>query len=170
MKMRNVLILGLCVAATVGMFASAVRAADEPRTDRDMLQALSDAGNFKVLLMLVDKAGLADTWKGKGPFTVFAPTDEAFAKLPKETLADLQKPENKERLAAILNYHVVPDRITAEQIVKLKILKAVTGRELNITRKGDVVMVNDARIIKLNVPASNGVIDEIDTVLMPPSS
>jgi uncharacterized surface protein with fasciclin (FAS1) repeats len=115
----------------------------------------------------VQAAGLTETLKGEGPFTVFAPTDEAFAKLPAGTVEDLLKPENKEKLVAILTYHVVPGKVTSEEVVKMTSAKTVNGEEITIKTADGKVMIDDATVIKADVPASNGVIHVIDTVLMP---
>lgn len=112
-------------------------------------------------------AGLVDTLKEKGPYTVFAPTDEAFAKLPAGTVEDLLKPENKEKLRAILLYHVVPGRVTAEQVMKVASVKTVNGEPLMIKVEDGKVMVNNATVVRADVEASNGVIHVIDTVLLP---
>ncbi len=105
--------------------------------------------------------------KGAGPFTVFAPTDEAFAKLPPGTIESLLKPENKSKLQAILTYHVVSGRVGSEQVVTLSTAKTVQGTELNISQGGGGVMVNGAKVVKTDIAASNGVIHVIDTVLLP---
>jgi uncharacterized surface protein with fasciclin (FAS1) repeats len=128
------------------------------------------AGDFKTLATALDAAGLVSTLKGEGPFTVFAPTDEAFAKLPAETLKNLLKPENKQQLVAILTYHVVPGKVAAAKVVKLDEAKSVNGKMIDIEVKGDTAMVNDAKVIKTDIPASNGIIHVIDTVIMPPKS
>lgn len=113
-------------------------------------------------------AGLVQTLKGAGPFTVFAPTDKAFAKLPKGTVESLlQEPE---KLKAILTYHVVPGRVTAAEVIKLKSAKTVNGQAVTISRRGKHVLINGARVIKADVQASNGTIHVIDTVLLPKSS
>jgi len=114
-------------------------------------------------------AGLVDTLKGPGPFTVFAPTDDAFKKLPPGTVEDLLKPENKAKLTAILTYHVVAGKMMAAEVVKMKSLKSVQGSPIKVTVKGDKVMVNKANVVKTDVMASNGVIHVIDAVLMPPA-
>jgi uncharacterized surface protein with fasciclin (FAS1) repeats len=108
-----------------------------------------------------------DTLKGKGPFTVFAPTDDAFAKLPAGTVDELLKPENKQKLIAILTYHVVAGKVTAAQAMKLNSAKTVNGQSLNIATSGGMVMINDATVTKADILCSNGVIHVIDTVLMP---
>jgi len=125
------------------------------------------AGSFTTLVAAVKAAGLADTLSGKGPFTVFAPTDEAFAKLGKDTIADLLKPENKQKLTAILTYHVVGDRVPAEKVVATKSLTSLQGQSLAIVVDGGKVKVNGANVVKTDVNGSNGVIHVIDTVLMP---
>ena len=112
-------------------------------------------------------AGLVETLKGPGPFTVFAPTDEAFAKLPAGTLESLLKPENKSKLAGILTYHVVPGKLMAADVVKLTSEKTVNGQSVKITVDGGKVKVNDANVVKADVAASNGVIHVIDAVLLP---
>jgi uncharacterized surface protein with fasciclin (FAS1) repeats len=129
------------------------------------------AGNksFSTLVAAVKAAGLVETLSGKGPFTVFAPTDEAFAKLPKGTVEDLLKPENKEKLTAILTYHVLAGKVMAADAIKLDGKKAATvnKQEIAIKVKDGKVMINDATVIIADVPASNGVIHAIDTVLLP---
>ena len=114
-------------------------------------------------------AGLVDTLKGAGPFTVFAPTDAAFAKLPAGTIENLLKPENKDQLTAILTYHVVAGKVMAADVVKLSEAKTVNGAPVKIAVSGDKVMVNDATVAAADVTASNGVIHVIDTVLLPPA-
>jgi len=125
------------------------------------------AGNFNTLVAAVKAAGLVDTLKGPGPFTVFAPTDEAFAKLPAGTLEELLKPENKEKLQKILTYHVVAGDVMAKEVVKLHSAKTVEGGSLTIKAGGHGVMVNNAHVTKADIVASNGVIHVIDTVLLP---
>jgi uncharacterized surface protein with fasciclin (FAS1) repeats len=125
------------------------------------------AGQFNTLAKALQAAGLVDTLKGKGPFTVFAPTDEAFAKLPAGALDNLLKPENKEKLKAVLLYHVVSGKVPAAKVMKMKSAKTVNGQEVTIMANDGKVMVNDATVVKADVMASNGVIHVIDTVLMP---
>ncbi|HAR95125.1 MAG TPA: Nex18 symbiotically induced protein [Deltaproteobacteria bacterium] len=137
--------------------------------DKDIVDTAIAAGSFKTLVSAVQAADLVDTLKGPGPFTVFAPTDEAFAKLPKGTLDDLLKPENKAKLAGILTYHVVPGKVMAADVVKMKKAKTVQGSPIKITVKGDKVMVAKANVVKTDVMASNGVIHVIDSVMMPPA-
>jgi uncharacterized surface protein with fasciclin (FAS1) repeats len=142
------------------------RAADDAASPGDIVAVASSAGSFKTLVAAVKAAGLVETLQGKGPFTVFAPTDEAFAKLPPGTVEDLLKPENKDKLVAILTYHVVPGKVMAAD-VKTMMVKTVNGKELSIKVDDGKVTVNDAKVIKTDVAASNGVIHVIDTVLLP---
>ena len=125
------------------------------------------AGSFNTLVAAVKAAGLVDTLKGTGPFTVFAPTDEAFAKLPAGTVENLLKPENKDKLVAILTYHVVPGNVMAKDAMKLTSATTVNGAELTIKAGMGTVMVNNAKVIKADIPCTNGVIHVIDTVLLP---
>lgn len=161
-------IYGLMVALVLIMamvVAPAVNA-----QDKDIVDTAVAAGSFKTLATALQAAGLVETLKGPGPFTVFAPTDEAFAKLPKGTLDDLLKPENKEKLVSILTYHVVPGKVMAADVVKLKKAKTVQGSEISIKVKGEKVMADKANVIKTDVGASNGVIHVIDAVMMPPKA
>jgi transforming growth factor-beta-induced protein len=134
---------------------------------KDIVDTAVAAGTFNTLATALRAAGLADTLKGKGPFTVFAPTDEAFGKLPAGTVESLLKPENKEKLKSILLYHVVSGDVTAGRVVKLSSAKTLNGQEVKITVTDGTVMVNDAKVVKADVSASNGVIHVIDTVLLP---
>ncbi|MBV9573267.1 MAG: fasciclin domain-containing protein [Acidobacteriales bacterium] len=134
---------------------------------KDIVATAVAAGTFHTLATALQAAGLVDTLKGKSPFTVFAPTDEAFGKLPAGTVESLLKPENKERLKAILLYHVVSGELTAGQVVKMSSAKTVNGQDLKLTSHDGSVMVNDAAVVKADVLASNGVIHVIDTVLLP---
>jgi uncharacterized surface protein with fasciclin (FAS1) repeats len=134
---------------------------------KDIVDTAVAAGSFKTLATALQAAGLVDTLKGMGPFTVFAPTDEAFSKLPAGTVESLLKPENKEKLKAILLYHVVSGDVTAAQVVKLSSAKTINGQDLKLAVKDGTVVVNDATVVKADVLASNGVIHVIDTVLLP---
>jgi uncharacterized surface protein with fasciclin (FAS1) repeats len=125
------------------------------------------AAHFNTLAAALKAAGLVDALKGPGPFTVFAPTDEAFAKLPPGTVENLLKPENKDQLRKILTYHVVTGRVTAKDVVKLDSAKTLEGGSLSIQAGDSGVMVNNARVTKTDIPASNGVIHVIDAVLLP---
>jgi transforming growth factor-beta-induced protein len=128
------------------------------------------AGSFKTLAKALEAAGLVETLKGEGPFTVFAPNDQAFAKLPEDALEDLLKPENKEKLKAILTYHVVAGELMAADVAKMTSAKTVQGQELAVKVQDDTVMVGDAKVIQTDIGCSNGVIHIIDSVLMPPEA
>ena len=130
----------------------------------DIVDTAVSAGQFKTLVQAVQAAGLVDTLKGDGPFTVFAPTDAAFAKLPAGTIESLLN--DKEKLAQVLTYHVVPGKVTAAQ-VKPGDVKTVQGQPLRVRADGGAVMVNNARVTKTDIMASNGVIHVIDTVVLP---
>lgn len=136
---------------------------------KDIVQTAKSAKMFNTLLAAAKAAGLVDVLKSDGPFTVFAPTDEAFAKIPKSTLNSLLKPENKDKLAAILKYHVVSGSVMASQVIGMNEASTVQGEEIDIKVKDGKVMLNDsATVIKTDIVASNGVVHVIDTVLMPP--
>ncbi len=133
----------------------------------DIVDTAVSAGNFKTLVAAIQAAGLAETLKGAGPFTVFAPTDEAFAKLPAGTVEDLLKPENKEKLVAILTYHVVPGKVMAADVAgKQTMAKSVQGSEITVNGT-DGVMVDNAKVTTADIAADNGVIHVIDNVIMP---
>jgi uncharacterized surface protein with fasciclin (FAS1) repeats len=155
------------MAAAVAAIGLAVGSANARAAEKDIVDTAITAGQFKTLAAALGAAGLADTLKG-GSFTVFAPNDEAFAKLPVGTVENLLKPENKDQLTAILTYHVVPGKVTAADVVKLKETQTVNGKMLNITVRGDAVMLNDAKVTATDIAASNGVIHVIDRVILPP--
>ena len=127
------------------------------------------AGSFNTLVAAVKAADLAETLSGEGPFTLFAPTDAAFAALPEGTLADLLKPENKEKLAGILTYHVVSGKVLAKDVVKLTEAATVQGSKVDIEVKDGTVMVDQAKGVKTDIPCKNGVIHVIDAVILPKS-
>ena len=134
---------------------------------KDVVDTAIAAGNFKTLAALLTTAELVDTLKGTGPFTVFAPTDEAFAKLPKEKLESLKKPENRAELKSILTYHVHAGKLMAADVVKAKTIKTVNGAELTVTLKDKDVMIDKSKVTKTDIGCTNGVIHVIDTVLIP---
>jgi uncharacterized surface protein with fasciclin (FAS1) repeats len=158
MKMKKYLSILFAGAAMI-LAASTASAADIVDT--------AVAGKFNTLVAAVKAAGLVNTLKGPGPFTVFAPTDEAFAKLPAGTLESLLKPENKAKLQSILTYHVLAGTVLAKDVVKLPSAKTVEGQSVAIKTINGRVMVGDANVTKTDVMASNGVIHVIDTVLLP---
>ena len=138
-------------------------------TQPNIVTVAAGAGQFNTLVAAVKAADLVDTLQSPGPFTVFAPTDEAFAKLPVGTVDSLLLPENKEQLTEILKYHVVAGEVLAADVVKLTSADTVEGQAVMITASDSGVRVNDANVIKTDVMASNGVIHVIDTVLIPSS-
>ena len=153
-------ILAAAAALPLALGSLAAKAAD-------IVDTAVSAGQFETLVTAVKAAGLVETLKGDGPFTVFAPTDEAFAKLPAGTVQDLLKPENKAQLVAVLTYHVVPGKIMSSDIAgKMVEVKTVQGGELSVNAtKG--VMVDNAQVISADIETSNGVIHVIDTVVLP---
>lgn len=134
---------------------------------KDIVDVAAQNGSFTTLVAAVKAAGLVETLKGDGPFTVFAPTDEAFSKLPEGTVEMLLKPENKDKLVAILTYHVVAGKVMAADVVKVESAVTVQGQKVLVNVNGTKVMINNAHVVTADVKASNGVIHVIDTVLMP---
>jgi uncharacterized surface protein with fasciclin (FAS1) repeats len=159
---RTMFVVALTAVLAMSLFAGNAKAANA-----DIVDTAASAGSFNTLVAAVKAAGLVDTLKGPGPFTVFAPTDEAFAKLPAGTVDDLLKPENRAKLTAILTYHVVPGRVTADQVVKMKSAKTVQGQSVKIAARNGNVMVDGAKVVKTDIMTSNGVIHVIDSVIMP---
>jgi uncharacterized surface protein with fasciclin (FAS1) repeats len=150
--------------ALVGMLTAAPARAQNTQNIVDTAVA---AGSFTTLAKALKAADLVATLEGPGPFTVFAPTDEAFAKLPVGTLDNLLKPENKNKLRRILTHHVVAGEVRAADIVKLQSAKAVSGDTMTVKAKDGKVQVDGANVIKTDIAASNGVIHVIDTVILP---
>jgi uncharacterized surface protein with fasciclin (FAS1) repeats len=137
------------------------------KKNKDIVDTAVGEGSFKTLVAAVKAAGLVETLKGKGPFTVFAPTDEAFAKLTEGTLESLLKPENKGKLTAILTYHVVPGKVMAADVVKLKEAKTVQGSKAKIKVADGKVQIDNANVVKTDIACKNGVIHVIDAVILP---
>jgi len=163
MKMLIRSLLAAAVVLPLALGASLAHAAS------DIVDTAVEAGSFKTLVAAVKAAGLVDTLKGTGPFTVFAPNDAAFAKLPKGTVEDLLKPENKAKLASILTYHVVSGKVMSKDIAgKALKEKSVQGSEISIDAKKGV-MIDNASVVTADILASNGVIHVIDSVIMPPA-
>lgn len=152
----------IAMTAATAMMSSAAFAAD-----MDIVDTAVGAGNFTTLVAAVQAAGLVDTLKGEGPFTVFAPTDEAFAALPAGTVEDLLKPENKDKLASILTYHVVAGKVMSGDLTEGMMAPSVQGGELTITLEGGA-KVNGANVTTADIEATNGVIHVIDAVILPP--
>jgi len=141
------------------------------QAEMSILETATAAGNFTTLSAAVDAGGLTSTLSGPGPFTVFAPTDEAFAALPPGTVDELLKPENKQQLADILTYHVVSGDVRAADVVKLSSATTVNGAPISITvADGTVVLNGTVKVVKTDIVASNGVIHVLDSVLLPPSN
>ena len=165
---RNIRAVLFGAAATLVTALSLVTyAKPNPAPAKDIVDTAVAAGSFKTLTAALQAAGLVDTLKGNGPFTVFAPTDEAFAKLPAGTVESLLKPENKAKLTSILTYHVVPGKVTAAEVTKLTSAKTVNGHSLTISTMGGTVMVDNAKVVKTDILCSNGVIHVIDSVVLP---
>ena len=160
-KFAAIMMVGLMA---VGLGAGSVAANDNPEK-KDIVDTAVAAGSFKTLAAALQAAGLIDTLKGEGPFTVFAPTDEAFAKLPAGTVEALLK--DKEKLTKILLYHVVSGNVMAKDVVKLKSAKTAQGSEVKITVTGGKVKVDNANVVKTDIAATNGVIHVIDSVILP---
>ena len=160
------LTVGVVMGAAALMFQAGSSLGDEKDAGKDIVETAVGAGNFNTLVTAVKAAGLVETLKGEGPFTVFAPTDEAFAKVPKEKLEALLK--DKKALAAVLTYHVVPGKVMAADVVKLDSAKTVQGKSINIVTRNGMVKINEANVLKADIVCRNGVIHVIDTVILPP--
>ncbi len=170
--MRSLSLVLVSVLALVACGESGAKPAESATTSsavakNDIVDMADHAGQFKTLLAAVKAADLESTLKGSGPFTVFAPTDEAFAKLPPWTVDSLLKPENKAKLKAILTYHVVSGNVPSTEAVKLHSAKTVNGKELALDASSGALKVGTAKVIKADVAASNGVIHVVDTVILP---
>ena len=144
-----------------------MRMENQMTSEKNIVDTAVANGNFKTLVAALGAAGLVTTVSGPGPFTVFAPTDAAFAKLPAGTLENLLKPENKDELTSILTYHVVAGKVMAADVVKLSQAKTVNGKMLMVKVHGGNVMINDAKVTSTDIAASNGVIHVIDSVVLP---
>ena len=155
--------LGIAVAALI-LVASTAQAGEKRG---DIVETAVKAGSFKTLAAALAAADLVGTLKGDGPFTVFAPTDAAFAKLPAGTVESLLEPKNREKLRAILTYHVVSGSVSSDQVVKLTSAKTVNGQSVSVKTAKNGVTVGGAKVIQTDIAASNGVIHVIDTVLLP---
>ena len=152
------------IAATASFSATDVKAETAGKT---IVEIAAGAEDFSTLVAAVKAAGLVDVLSSEGPFTVFAPTNEAFAKLPEGTVESLLKPENKEKLIAVLKYHVVPGKVMAKDVVKVDSAKTAQGSSVTVTVEGKTVKVDNATVVKTDIEASNGVIHVIDTVIIP---
>lgn len=171
MKNLNKIAFATLVALTMFFFSSALTAGNHGKKNeskaQDIISIALKAGKFNTLATALTEAGLVETLKGEGPFTVFAPTDEAFAKLPEGTVEGLLK--DKEALTNILLYHVVSGNVTSDQVVKLNSATTISKADVAVNVKDGKVFINDSQVITADVKASNGVIHIIDTVLIPES-
>jgi uncharacterized surface protein with fasciclin (FAS1) repeats len=160
---------GLCfaLATVVVLTGGTLAVADCGTCDKTIVENAVATKDFSTLVAAVKAAGLVETLSGEGPFTVFAPTNEAFEKLPEGTVATLLKPENKEKLIAVLTYHVVPGKVMAADVVKLSKAKTVQGGEVKIEVKDGKVKVDGANVVKTDIVSKNGVIHVIDAVILP---
>jgi uncharacterized surface protein with fasciclin (FAS1) repeats len=167
---RSTILATAVTLALAGAGLAGTQCASSASTGKNLVDTAVSAGNFTTLAKALQAAGLADTLAGGGPYTVFAPTDEAFAKLPAGTLEMLLKPENKAKLQAILKYHVVAGDVRAAQVTKLSAAKTLEGGSLPVSVAGGITKVGSATVVDTDVTASNGVIHVIDTVLLPPTA
>jgi uncharacterized surface protein with fasciclin (FAS1) repeats len=160
-------LLPIAIVAALALSVAGAPATARPSDEKNIVQTAQAAGNFKTLTKLVVKAGLAGTLSSSGPYTVFAPTDAAFKKVPKSTLNSLAK--NRAKLRAVLLYHVVAGRVPSSQVVMLKSAKTLNGKSVRIHTAGGKVFVNNAKVTKTDINASNGVIHVVNRVLIPPA-
>jgi uncharacterized surface protein with fasciclin (FAS1) repeats len=160
-RLLRALPVALLASAFIGYSAMSQRA------EKDIVDTAVGAGQFNTLVKLVQEAGLVDALRGEGPFTVFAPTDEAFAKLPKKQVDALLK--DKEALRRVLLYHVVQGKVMASDVTKMRSAKTLQGQNINIRVRNNVVRINDAKVVKADIVCSNGVIHVIDKVILPPN-
>jgi uncharacterized surface protein with fasciclin (FAS1) repeats len=168
-KRFNTIILTTLIVSVAVALAFGISAAGDKYYKEDIVDKAIAAGSFNTLVTAVKAAGLVETLKGEGPFTVFAPTDEAFGKLPKGTLEDLLKLENKEKLQSILTYHVVPGKALSSDVIKMKSANTANGQAVSIAVKNGFVMVDDAKVVIADIMCSNGLIHVIDSVILPKS-
>ena len=158
----------LAVSLAVGFCLSPFAAYADDKGEKNIVETAVAAGSFKTLVKAIQAADLVEVLQGTGPFTVFAPTDEAFAAVPKETLDALLK--DKKQLAGVLTYHVVPGKVMAADVVKVESAKTVQGQKIMVKVANEAVKVNNANVVKTDIICSNGVIHVIDAVLLPPKT
>jgi len=167
-KLRRILVKRIYMTTCMTLLLTfSISGAALAQSKKDIVDTAVAAGDFNTLAAALQAAGLVDTLKGPGPFTVFAPTDEAFAKLPAGTVEDLLKPENKQKLISVLTYHVVAGKVMANEVVKLHAAKTVNGQDVKIMVVGGKVTADNANVVKTDIQCTNGVIHVIDTVLLP---
>ena len=157
----------ISLTASLVLLVASAHAAHHEEEQADIVDTAVAAGTFNTLAAALTAADLVDTLKSEGPFTVFAPTDEAFAKLPEGTVEMLLLPESKDKLVAILTYHVVPGKVTAAEVVTMQSAPTVNGSDLSIRVTDDAVFINDSRVVTTDIGASNGIIHVVDTVILP---
>ena len=165
----NWIVAAMFLGASMGFFGT-VAFADHHKGEKelkDIVDTAVKAEKFQTLVAAVQAAGLVETLKGEGPFTVFAPNDKAFEKLGEDAIADLLKPENKAKLTAILTYHVVPGKVMAKDVTGIEKAKTVQGQEIKVKVKEEKVHIDGAKVIAADIEASNGVIHVIDSVILP---
>jgi len=170
MKPRSSHIVKLVACITIILAGSLFARAATFSPEKNIIDNLSGDASFTTLMKALQAAGLMETLKGTGPFTVFAPNDAAFARLPKGMLDDLLKPESKDRLASILTYHVMPGKFTAAEVEKMKQLDTVNGDQLIFTVSGNIKAVDNAKVLQTDIACSNGLIHIIDTPVIPPTT
>jgi len=170
MKPRSSHIVKLVACFAVILAGSLFAHAANFSPEKNIIDNLSGDASFTTLMKALQAAGLMETLKGTGPFTVFAPNDAAFARLPKGMLDDLLKPESKDRLASILTYHVMPGKFTAAEVEKMKQLDTVNGDQLIFTVSGNIKAVDNAKVLQTDIACSNGLIHIIDTPVVPPTT
>ena len=165
--LRSKILAPVAMMLGIALSTAAVAGGGMKEQSADIVDIAVGAGQFNTLAAALDAAGLVDTLKSDGPFTVFAPTDAAFAKLPEGTVESLLLPENKDKLIAILTYHVVPGNVMASDVVNLNAATTVNGGDVAIEVVDGNVMVDNATVVKTDIKASNGVIHVIDSVILP---
>ena len=173
MGMKNISAIALSLSLLVSGACSSTSTDDSRmsgtmRPNSTIADVAMSTGMHNTLVQALKTAGLADMLMQSGSYTVFAPTDAAFAKLPAGTVQMLMRPENREKLRSILQYHVVPGRVTAQQVMGMPMARSASGQDIRISTMGNTVMVGNANVVKADVMASNGIVHVIDTVLMPP--
>lgn len=168
MKLRH--LFGALALAALALPAAADHHKKAKESQKDIVETAVEAGSFETLVAAVKAADLVEALKGEGPLTVFAPTDEAFAKLPEGTVEDLLKEENQDKLVSILKYHVVSGKVMAETAMTLTEAKTLNGEKVSIEKKDSGLYVGGAKVVKADVKASNGVIHVVDSVILPPAN
>jgi uncharacterized surface protein with fasciclin (FAS1) repeats len=167
MKRRLRIPTATAFAAALLLLVTDAYAGNYGKKQADIVDTAISAGTFSTLAAALEAGDLVGTLKADGPYTVFAPNDEAFAKLPEGTVESLLLPENKDKLVAILTYHVVPGKVTAAEVVTMQSAPTANGKELAIRVADDTVFINDSRVVATDIGASNGVIHVVDSVILP---